>query len=275
MAFTENGGAAIYWDQRGDGDPLLLLMGLGYSSEAWHRMRPGLAERYRTVALDNRGTGRTTAPDGAYTIAAMAEDARAVLDAADAERAHVFGMSMGGLIAQQLALDHPERVASLILGCTPVVGPDAVRPEPDASRMVIARAHMPPEEAARAAIPFVYHPRTPASLIEQDLDVRRPWFPRPEAYRAQLLAMLGWESYRRVGEITAPALVIHGELDRLVPAANAAVTVRRIPHARLVLLERASHTFTTDQPEAALRTVLAFLADSQAFRADAPARPRG
>jgi pimeloyl-ACP methyl ester carboxylesterase len=104
MPLVENRGAKIYWDQQGQGVPILLIMGLGYPSDLWHRTRPMLAARYRTIALDNRGVGRSDAPLGPYSIAVMAEDARAVLDTAAVESAHIFGVSMGGMIAQEFAL---------------------------------------------------------------------------------------------------------------------------------------------------------------------------
>src|SRR5579859_5674192 len=118
MAFVENQGARIYWDEQGTGAPILLIMGLGATSDWWWRTRPPLTARYRTIALDNRGAGRSDVPPGPYSIPQMASDAAAVLDAAGIESAHVFGVSMGGMIAQEFALQHPQRVWSLILGCT-------------------------------------------------------------------------------------------------------------------------------------------------------------
>ena len=111
MAFLQNQGARIYWDEQGSGDPILLIMGLGYPSYLWHRTRPVLNKRYRTIALDNRGSGQSDAPAGPYSIALMASDAAATLEAAGVERAHVFGLSMGGMIAQEFALQYPERCA--------------------------------------------------------------------------------------------------------------------------------------------------------------------
>jgi 3-oxoadipate enol-lactonase len=114
MPFVENQGAKIYWDQQGSGEPLLLIMGLSYPSYMWHRTRPVLAQSYRTIALDNRGVGQSDVPAGVYPIALMASDAAAVLDAANVQSAHVFGVSMGGMIAQEFALRYPRRVRSLL-----------------------------------------------------------------------------------------------------------------------------------------------------------------
>jgi 3-oxoadipate enol-lactonase len=118
MPFVENLGVKIYWDEVGAGEPVLLIMGLGWASPMWYRTRPLLAERWRTIAFDNRGVGRSDVPAGPYSIAGMAADAAAVLDAAGVASAHVVGMSMGGMIAQEFALAYPGRVRSLVLGCT-------------------------------------------------------------------------------------------------------------------------------------------------------------
>jgi pimeloyl-ACP methyl ester carboxylesterase len=259
MSFIENQGVKIYWDEQGQGEPVLLIMGLGYPSQMWHRTRPLLAERYRTIALDNRGVGRSDVPPGPYPILVMAEDAAEVLDAAGVESAHVYGVSMGGMIAQEFALQFPHRVRSLILGCTAAGGPTVVRAEPEVTQLLMSRGSMTPEEAAEAIIPFIYDSGTPRARIEEDLAVRKDWFPPPQAYINQLMGILAWEAYSRLDRIHVPTLVIHGERDRLVPPGNGQLIAARIPNAKLVLIPNASHIFATDQPEAAHRPVLDFL----------------
>ena len=258
MAFLHNQGAKIYWDEQGSGDPILLIMGLGYPSYLWHRTRPTLKERYRTIALDNRGSGQSDTPAGPYSIALMASDAAAALDAAGVERAHVFGLSMGGMIAQEFALQYPARVRSLILGCTAPGGPNAVRAEKRVTEILMGIG-LGPEEHARAMRPYVYDSSTPLERIEEDLAIRRQWFPKPDAYNAQLQGIFEWEAYSRLQKITAPTLVIHGETDQLVPAGNGELIATRINGAKLVMLPRASHIFTTDQPEASRKAVMDFL----------------
>lgn len=259
MAFVENQEARIYWDEQGHGAPVLLIMGLSYPSDMWHRTRPVLAAQYQTIALDNRGIGRSDVPPGPYPIALMASDAAAVLDAAGVESAHVFGVSMGGMIAQEFALQYPKRVRSLILGCTAAGGPTAVRAEPEATEMLRARGNMSPEEAIEASVPFIYDSATPRERIDEDLAIRRPWLPRPEGYTAQLQGIIAWEAYSRLTAIAAPTLIIHGETDRLVPPDNGKLIAGRIPGAKLVMIPHASHLFTTDQTEASLRVILEFL----------------
>ena len=259
MPYAVNQGVRIYWDEQGQGEPVLLIMGLGYTAHMWHRTRPRLAEHFRTIAFDNRGVGRSDTPAGPYPIALMASDAAAILDAAGVQGAHLFGVSMGGMIAQEFALQYPRRVRSLVLGCTAAGGPTAVRAEPEATQILKARAGMTPEQAAEAVLPFIYDPETPHERIEEDLAIRQPWLPRPESYSAQLQGILAWEAYSRLTAIGMPTLVIHGENDRLVPAGNGKLIADRIPSAKLVLIPHASHLFLTDQPQIADEAILNFL----------------
>lgn len=271
MAFVENQGARIYWDEQGQGEPLLLIMGLGYPSAMWHRSRPVLSKQYRTIALDNRGSGRSDVPPGPYSLALMASDAAAVLDAAGVESAHVFGLSMGGMITQEFALQYADRVRSLILGCTASGGTTAVRAEAEVNKVLMSR-DLTPEQMAQAMRPYVYDSTTPVEKIEEDLAIRRQWFPKPEGYVAQLQGILAWEAYSRLPQITAPTLVIHGESDQLVPPGNGKLIAARIPGAKLVMLQRASHIFPTDKTEETHEAVLTFLAEhSDTARAGAGA----
>src|SRR5580692_6878252 len=227
MPLVENQGAKIYWDQEGCGEPLLLIMGLSYPSYMWHRTRPVLAQTYRTIALDNRGVGQSDVPSGVYSIALMASDAAAVLDAADVQSAHVFGVSMGGMIAQEFALQYPKRVRSLILGCTAAGGSHAVQAEPKVLE-VLMRQGMTPEEAKEAIIPFIYDSGTPRERIDEDMAIRMKWYPTSQGYLSQLQGILAWEAYSRIAEIGAPTLVVHGESDLLIPPANGHLVAERI-----------------------------------------------
>jgi len=258
MSLIENQGTKIYWDERGQGAPVLLIMGLGYTSVMWYRTRPALSQHFRTIAFDNRGVGLSDVPLGPYSIATMASDAAAVLDAAGIARAHVFGVSMGGMIAQEFALRYPARTRSLILGCTSPGSPLAVRAESKVIDVLFARG-MTPEQAREAILPYIYDAATPREKIEEDIAVRQPWLPTPAGYMAQLQGILAWESYSRIAQITAPTLVIHGTSDALVPPGNGELIAKRIPGAKLVLLDHASHLFLTDRTREANQEILEFL----------------
>jgi pimeloyl-ACP methyl ester carboxylesterase len=261
VPFTNSNGCRIYWEESGAGDPLLLIMGLGYSHEMWHRTLPAMAEHYRTIVYDNRGVGKSDVPAGPYPMAQMADDAAAVLDAAGVERAHVYGISMGGMIAQELTLNHPQRVRSLILGCTACGGANAVPAAAPVMQILMDRATMTPEEGVQAMVPFIYSTSTPRARIDEDLAIRRRTFPQAAGYLAQIQGVLAWSSFDRLPHIRVPTLVLHGDADQLAPPENGHILARKISGARLRLFERASHIYPTDEPEASNQEVLCFLAN--------------
>jgi len=257
---TTRDGAKIYWEEHGAGDPLLLIMGLGATLEWWHRLVPVLAPRYRTIVFDNRGAGRSDVPPGPYPIPTMAEDAVAVMDAAGVASAHVFGASMGGMIAQELALNHPSRVRSVILGCTACGGRQSVPAGKDVAAALSARTTMTREEAMWAMVPYIFDTSTPREVVAADLAIRLTSPVTDDGYFAQLQGIRAWTgTHDRLAGLTMPALVIHGETDRLVPAENGRIIAKAIPGSRLVMIPNASHIFFTDQFEASSRALLSFL----------------
>jgi len=262
----------IYWEEEGreeherlDGrapqrDPLLLIMGLGATLEWWNRLRPLLASRFRTILFDNRGVGRSDVPPGPYSIPMMADDASAVLEAAGVASAHVVGFSMGGCIAQELVLRHPARVRSLVLGCTSCGGRDAVPAAPEVRAALTSRANMSREEAMWTMAPYTFDASTPREVIAGEFALRLRATVSNDGFFAQLEAIRVWPgSLSRLGAVSAPTLVIHGETDQLVPPENGRILARAIPHATLDMLPRASHIFMTDQFEPASQAILAFL----------------
>jgi pimeloyl-ACP methyl ester carboxylesterase len=259
MPYAENDGTKIYWEEQGSGPPLVLIMGLGYTSEMWHRVLPAVAREYRTILFDNRGVGRSDVPAQGYAIGDMAADTAAVMDAAGVERAHVLGISMGGLIAQEFALRYPERVRSLILGCTHHGGREAVVAKREVFDVLMARGHMPAEEGTRAMAPYIYDPATPRERVEEDIEIRLRTYPTSAGYFGQVQAILAFDARPRLPEISAPTLVLHGESDRLVPPENGRLLAGLIPNAKLIMLKGASHIFMTDQPEASISAILSFL----------------
>ncbi len=270
MPHITHSGARLWWEEEGSGPPLLLIMGHGATLEWWARIRPALAARYRTILFDNRGVGKSDVPPGPYAIATMADDAAAVLDAAGVASAHVFGLSMGGYIAQELVLRHPDRVRSLILACTSCGGRAAVRAAPEVVSALGARATMTREEAMRVMGAFTFDASTPRERVEEDFAIRLQARVPNEGYFAQLDAVRAWSgAIDRLKDIAVPTLVIHGETDQLVPPDNGRLLAKAIPGAALVMLPDASHIFLTDQPEAANAAILSFLDRASAATAAA------
>jgi 3-oxoadipate enol-lactonase len=260
MPYAENEGTKIYWYERGAGQPLLLIMGLGSTSDMWYRLLPTLSAHYRTILFDNRGVGRSDAPPGPYSITTMASDAAVVMDAAGVGSAHVLGFSMGGFIAQELALHYPGRVQGLILAGTACGGKEAVRAAPEVLVALEARGVKTPEEGFRMMASYLYDPSTLPTRIEEDLaaSLRTPL--QRKSYVAQLLGIVSWAgSHNRLSSLAAPVLIIHGESDQLIPPENGRVLAHVIANAKVVMIPRAGHMFMTDQPEAASEAILSFL----------------
>ena len=253
-------GVELHVEEHGDGFPLLLIQGLGYATWAWRFQLPAFSERFRTIAFDNRGAGRSEKPPGPYSIELLADDAARVLEG---RRAHVLGVSMGGYVAQTLALRRPELVERLVLVCTATGGPEHVY-TPQATLDAWERnAHLPPHEFARATMHLSLapgwdeeHPDLYPQLLRARLEFPTP----PESWRSQFDAC--WEFVGRVSpleRIDAPALVVHGDADRIVPYENALELVRRLPQAELATFPGAGHLVFLERPDEFNATVLRFL----------------
>jgi pimeloyl-ACP methyl ester carboxylesterase len=258
MPWATNKHARLYWEEEGAGDPLLLIMGLSFSLVMWGDLRSFLARYFRIVCFDNRCVGKSSAPLLPFSVAAMARDAASVMDAAGIETANILGISMGGMIAQELALRYPRRVNRLILGCTDAGGRWAVRAEARVLRALLS-PFMTRESKLAAMKPFLYHPGTPAERIARDLRMIRDNAPILRGYLQQLAAISFWSSWRRLPQIDVPTLVIHGDSDRLIPPENARILADRIRGAKLTILADAGHVFPTDQPELTRMELLNFL----------------
>ena len=255
-------GAEIAWYDEGSGTPILLIMGLAYPAAAWFRQVPVLASRHRVLTLDNRGSGATgLAPGAPYTVEQLAGDCVAVLDEAGVEQAHVVGISMGGLMAQELALSYPARVQSLTLMASHPGTAAGVWPQ-DVMDFLQARLGMPVEERSEFSIPFNYVPSTPRELIEEDWRVREAGTAGPEGYAAQGGTGI-WCGYERLPSMSVPTLVVHGAQDRLVVPANGEKLAAAIPDAKLALVEGANHLLTTDQCDEVNALLLEWFAEQE------------
>jgi len=251
---ARNDTVSIHYESTGAGAPVLLVMGLGMSATGWWRTVPVLESAgLRVITFDNRGVGRSARPPGPYTTAMLADDAVAVLDAAALERAHVYGISLGGMIAQEIALRHPDRVAHLTLGATTPGGPRAIAADDATLAFFQRRAQMPAPEAVWASVPYNYSARTRGEhgdRIAQDISQRLRYPIEAEFYAAQLAAAIAHDAHDRLAEIRAPTLVVHGLEDVMVPPANGRLLASRIPGARLLELSGAAHLYPTDEPRA-------------------------
>jgi pimeloyl-ACP methyl ester carboxylesterase len=243
----------LHWQSAGSGPPVLLITGLGLSGGAWWRTVPVLARDFRVITFDSRGVGRSRSLtySYSYTTEAMADDAVSVLTAAGVERAHVYGFSLGGMVAQQIALRYPERIDSLVLGATHPGGPRAIAPESEVAAFFRRRPELPQEEAAWASVPYNYGPRCRrrrTGLIAEDIAARLAHPFPADAYRAQLYAASLHNCFGRLGRVSAPTLIVHGRHDRMIPVGNAELLSARVPGARLRILEHSGHLYPTEEP---------------------------
>jgi 3-oxoadipate enol-lactonase len=250
----------LHVEEHGEGEPLLLIEGLGQSMWAWREQIPVLARHFRTIAFDTRGTGRSPVPDEPYGIDELAQDAADVLDG---RAAHVVGLSMGGYVALTLALAWPELVRSLVLVGTGAGGPDRVPRPQDVRDAYAAAMGLPFDEYGRRTMPLTFSPgwteRNPERF--EEILAARLEHPTPEVtLDAHLRACYGF--YGRgceVERIDVPTLVLHGDADLIVPVENGRMLASRLPNARYVELPGRGHNVPLEDPATFNRLVLEFL----------------
>jgi pimeloyl-ACP methyl ester carboxylesterase len=255
MPFARNGALKLRWESFGEGPAVLLIGGQGMTVDGWWATIPVLSRSFRVIAFDNRDTGGSSRSPWPYSVAQMARDAVAVLDAAGEQRAHVYGISLGSMVAQEVGLRHPDRVQALVLGASSAGGFAAYKPSPTslAQTFLVRAGGMGPEEAEWAAVPYTYAEKTRRlhpERIAADIAHRVSSPPERLAFMHQAAAVASHDAYARLNGMTAPTLVVHGEQDVFVPPANALVLAERIPGAQLRLWPDASHMYTIDEPQA-------------------------
>jgi pimeloyl-ACP methyl ester carboxylesterase len=253
----------LWVERRGEGPDVLLIAGLADPAEAWQPQLDGLADRYRVTAFDNRGVGRTPLPGGALSAATMADDAAALLRTLGTPAAHVAGFSMGSAIAQELALRHPELVRSLVLTST-YARPDAMlRAQLEFWRWLPETA--PTERAfLEAFFTWVYTPRAHADgtvgrLVEEALAF--PHQQSVEGFQAQVDACLAHDTADRLAQISAPTLVLAGELDAILPPRLSRFVASEIPGARFEVMAGEAHQPFQEVPDEWNARVHAFWRD--------------
>jgi pimeloyl-ACP methyl ester carboxylesterase len=253
MPFARSGFLRVYYESVGRGPAVLLILGQGMSVEAGWRTIDRLSQQFRVLAFDNRDMGRSDHSPWPYVVPQMAGDAVAVLDAAGEARAHVYGMSLGGMVAQEVALRYRDRVNGLVLGATTPGGPSAIPQDPQVLTFFTRVGAMGPEEAAWAAVPYSYGERTRrehGDRIAEDIARRMQHPPDALAYVHQVAAAASHSAHGRLSAIGAPTLVVHGGQDALQPPENAELLAEAISGAELRLWPEAGHLYVTDEPEA-------------------------
>jgi 3-oxoadipate enol-lactonase len=259
-------GINIHYEIQGEGTPLVLIAGLGYPAWQWQRMLPYLSQQLKVISFDNRGVGETDKPAGPYSAGLLAADTVALMDALGIESAVIMGHSMGGFIAQELALTYPERVNKLILSATNFGGPHHVPVTPQA---MLVLADMTSDPVTRFKNGLVVS--TAPGFAEQHPEIIQEWLEwrianpvDPAGYQAQMAIGLGLISEQasfenKLPEVKVPTLILFGAHDQVVPPANAELLAAKLPNHQVVILPDAGHFFPMEVPQQASQAVIDFV----------------
>jgi pimeloyl-ACP methyl ester carboxylesterase len=267
MPKLESNEIELYYEIHGSGDPLLLIAGVGYGGWFWYKVVPELAETYQVITFDNRGAGESDKPEGPYTVSMMAEDTAGLLDGLELEDAYVLGHSLGGFIAQELAVSRPELIAKLILASTNYGGQDVIPITPEAME-VLTNREGDPVELVKRGIAIASGP----GFAEQHVDVAKELMDYrftnpvpPEAYQAQVAAGAGMAAMsrdqvdQRMASIEVPTLILFGEHDMVVPPGNAELMAEKLPQAEIKIIPDTGHIFPIEDPESTVAAIDDFL----------------
>jgi 3-oxoadipate enol-lactonase len=247
---AQNGDVKLAYEVRGDGEPLVFIHGLGYDRFGWGPLPDALAEDFTVVVFDNRGVGDSDVPEGPYAVGQMAADTVAVLDAAGIERAHVFGVSLGGYIAEELALTYSERVRRLVL-CSTAPGGTRSHPMPAAGLEAFGRfPTMEREAGLRLMVENslgAHGVRERPELVEEIYRYRLERGPTLAGWQNQATAGATFDAYDRIPEIGAPTLILQGGADTVVDPRNAELLAELIPDARLETIPDRGHLMVWEE----------------------------
>lgn len=247
----------------GSGEPVVLIGGFTMVKERWELQVVKLARHFRVITFDNRGVGETTVPSEPFTIADMAADTVGLMDTLGIDSAHIFGVSMGGLIAQVLGLDYPDHIKKVALGCTTHGGRHAVQPEKTVMETLAQAAdpNISVEKAVRKMVPLVLSERfirEEPERVEEFVRLAMQYSPIAEGAAGQMGALSVFNVKRRLGEIRCPVLVITGSEDRMMPPDNSRLLADGIPGAELYMVEGAGHSFFFEKPDEVNRVLIDF-----------------
>ena len=256
----------MFYEVHGEGFPLMMIMGFTGNTSWWDpRWIETLSEKFKIIAFDNRGAGRTDISDREYSIKLFADDTASLMDALGVSRANVLGISMGGMIAQELVLNYPEKVKKVVLCSTHCGGAKSVQASEEVLETLTAdRSGVSTEEVARITIPLLFTedflkntPGVEERVIEQI--TRNPI--SNEAFMRQMSAIMKFDTYDRLSQVKTPTLILHGKQDILIPPENGSILGEAIPGARLVSFENSAHGLM-EETEEVLHTIVEFLGES-------------
>jgi pimeloyl-ACP methyl ester carboxylesterase len=256
------GDTILYYESFGEGYPLVLIRGLGSNADHWYEQAPAFSTEYRVIVFDNRGVARSSDPGAAFSILMMAQDVLGLLDHLKVNRAHVLGLSMGGMIAQELAIRYPERVSGLVLASTHCGGPHQITASKEVGSIFMDMIQTGSDESKLKAAACLFHKETLEGRPEvarrySGISLKRPV--SAKTLSKQWEAILKHDAFDRLPQIKATTLVLTGDADLLVPPENSKILAERIPGAELKVISGGGHQVLVEQPEACNAVVLEFL----------------
>jgi 3-oxoadipate enol-lactonase len=251
-------GLDLYYEERGSGRPLLLVAGIPAIASDWAPLAERLSGSRRVIAFDNRGSGRSTVTPGPYSTALLAADAVALLDHLGIGRADVFGMSLGGMIAQEIALTRPDRVDRLVLGCTHC-GVRHAAPMPRETGRAFAMETDDWALRMRSLVRFAFARGVDPALLDRFVEKKAHDVQDPEGYRSQIAAALSHDTWDRLPRIERRTLILTGDDDQVIPAASSDVLHERIPDSLLYVVAGAGHLFFVERPDETVRALETFV----------------
>jgi pimeloyl-ACP methyl ester carboxylesterase len=237
-------------------------MGLRRNIEWWYRQLPVLSQHFKVLAFDNRGAGRSEKPKMDYSIRLFADDTAALMKAFQIEKAHILGISMGGYIAQELAIHHPQMVRSLILGCTSAGGERAVLMSPERMKKFTANEGLTPEQILRKDMDIYFSDkfvREHPEKIEDFVKISLRYYQPPDALQRQFAACLKHDTVHRLNHINVPTLIMSGDDDPLVPPENSRILKELVPYAELIFFPDKRHCFFMEEADTFNQKVISFL----------------
>jgi 3-oxoadipate enol-lactonase len=258
------GKSSLYYEIHGEGHPLVMIRGLGSNADHWYSQLPALSAKYRVLTFDNRGIARSPEPGGEFSVSVMARDTLGLLDALELERPHIMGLSMGGMIAQELAIAHPDRVNGLVLACTHPGGHKQIRPAPKVEELFKRMVYVGSLQSKIEAASVLFAPETLAHRPETareyaEISLKHP--AGPEILTKQWIAVREHDTYDRLQQIKAPTLVLTGDADVLIPPGNSKILAELIPDARLKVVPGGGHQILVEQAKACNEAILAFFSE--------------
>ncbi|MGC8719504.1 MAG: alpha/beta fold hydrolase [Thermodesulforhabdaceae bacterium] len=269
MPFYTDNERKLYYEISGTGKPLLFISGLSGGSWSWYRQRPFFEQFYQVITFDNRGAGKSFMPPGPYTMEQMAEDTKMLLDHLGIEKAYVVGISMGGMIAQQLAVMYPDRILAMVLGCTHCGKSRRIAADRAVLDRLASQNGLSPEEIVEKNIPLLFGEKCRNEHPEIIDEYRKNTLSAPiqplEAFQSQLAAINKFDVCSLLNRIKSPVLVITGKDDILVPPQNSKVLVELIPRAKLVELDHIGHAIHLEASDVFNNLVLEFFRETESL----------